>query len=331
MADRLSLAVEKGHVALPDAPLLVIGADAAADLAPLDRETARLMARYRDAHEATKLAGWISDPAPEGPFGGAVVFAPRSRDAQRAAIRTARASTGGPIVVDGPKTHGIDALYRELRDRAEVSPAWAKAHGKIFTVTGGDFGDWPEEAPALAPDGWWRAPGGFSEAGVDKASAYLAGLLPEAMTGAVVDLGAGWGYLARAILARDGVETVHLVENDRVSLAAAARNVTDGRAAFHWADATRWAPPGRADHVVTNPPFHAGRKAEPELGRAFIRAAAAMLTPKGGLWLVANRHLPYESALEASFREVREIGSDRAFKVFHAIRPRPENRTGKTP
>src|SRR6056297_3619880 len=170
------------------------------DLAAFDRENTRLIARYRDVHDAMKAAGWASDPAPEGPFAGAVVFAPRSREAQRAALRTARERTAGPIIVDGPKTHGIDALYRELRDRAEVSPAWAKAHGKIFTVTGGDFGDWPEEAPALAPDGWWRAPGGFSETGVDKASVCLAGLLPEAMPGAVVDLGAGWGYLARAVL-----------------------------------------------------------------------------------------------------------------------------------
>ena len=49
-----------------------------------------------------------------------IVFAPRARDDQRALIRLAREMTGGPIIVDGAKTDGIDALYRELRGRAEV-------------------------------------------------------------------------------------------------------------------------------------------------------------------------------------------------------------------
>jgi len=327
---RLSLGVEKGHVELPDGPILVIGADMNSDLAAFDRENTRLMARYRDVHDAMKAAGWASDPAPEGPFAGAVVFAPRSREAQRAALRTARERTAGPVIVDGPKTHGIDALYRELRGRAEVSSAWAKAHGKLFTVTGGDFSDWPAESPAQAADGWWRAPGVFSEGRIDRASAHLAELLPAALPGSVADLGAGWGYLSGAILAREGVETVHLVENDRVALEAARRNLDDGRAVFHWADATRWSAPALLDHVVTNPPFHAERKAEPELGRAFIRAAAAMLKPKGGLWLVANRHLPYEAALEGTFRELHEVGGDPGFKVIHATRPRAGHRTGKT-
>lgn len=323
MTGRLSLAVGKGHVALPEGPLLVIGAEADSDLAALDPATARLWPRHRGALDALEAEGWHSvDETPGGPFAGAIVFVPRARDAQRSAIRVARRHTAGPIVVDGPKTNGIDAFWRELRGRADVGEAYSKAHGKVFTVSGGDFSDWPDEAPALGPDAWWRAPGVFSADGVDRASAYLAGLLPGALKGRVVDLGAGWGYLARAVLDREGVTALDLVENDRTALEAARANITDPRAAFHWADALSWRPEGPADHVVMNPPFHAGRKPEPDLGRAFIRAAAAMLTPKGDLWLVANRHLAYETTLGETFREVREIGHDPAFKVLCAERPR---------
>jgi len=70
-----------------------------------------------------------------------------------------------------------------------------------------------------------------------------------------------------------------------------------------------------------NPPFHTGRAAEPSLGRAFIAAASRMLAPHGKLWMVANRHLPYEQALRDQFRNVDEIAGDGAFKVFHANRP----------
>ena len=57
------------------------------------------------------------------------------------------------------------------------------------------------------------------------------------------------------------------------------------------------------------------------LGVAFIRAAAGMLTPSGQLWLVANRHLPYEKAMETLFRDVAEIGGTAGFKVLRALRP----------
>ena len=81
-------------------------------------------------------------------------------------------------------------------------------------------------------------------------------------------------------------------------------------------------PPGY-DVIVSNPPFHAhGREGRPDIGRAFIAAAAAALKPGGALWLVANRHLPYEDVLDARFGEVSEVASSGAFKVIHAVRAR---------
>ena len=70
-----------------------------------------------------------------------------------------------------------------------------------------------------------------------------------------------------------------------------------------------------------NPPFHTDRRADPELGRAFIRAAARMLTRSGQLWMVANRHLPYEALLGELFAKVDETGGNTRFKILHATRP----------
>jgi 16S rRNA (guanine1207-N2)-methyltransferase len=75
------------------------------------------------------------------------------------------------------------------------------------------------------------------------------------------------------------------------------------------------------EHVVMNPPFHTGRDADPALGVGFIGAAARMLSPAGVLWLVANRHLPYDRSLTTLFREVQEIGGDAAFRVMRASHP----------
>lgn len=322
MSDRLCLALSRGVVALPEGDILILHPGPDTDLSCFDRDRTVVFARSASAQQRAVAEGWKTD-MPEEPCAAVIVALPRAREAARAAMRHARHLTGGPIIVDGNKTDGVDSFYREVKERAEVSDAWSKAHGKVFTVAGGIFDDWPSLDPVVGSDGWWRAPGVFSADGVDKASAYLAENLPGTLAGTVVDLGAGWGYLARAILDRAEVEVVHLVEDDVLALRSAEKNVTDGRARFHAADAKSWRPDAAVDHVVTNPPFHVGRAAEPELGRAFIRSAADMLKPKGSLWLVANRHLPYETTLEDCFRSVETLAQNPSFKIFHATSPKP--------
>jgi 16S rRNA (guanine1207-N2)-methyltransferase len=50
-----------------------------------------------------------------------------------------------------------------------------------------------------------------------------------------------------------------------------------------------------------------------------------MLAPNGSLWLVANRHLPYDAALADSFLVREDAGGDSAFRVIHATKPRRAN------
>jgi len=107
-------------------------------------------------------------------------------------------------------------------------------------------------------------------------------------------------------------------------------NVTDPRAEFHWADATQFKLSGTVakgfDGIVMNPPFHTARAAEPSLGKAFIASAAKLLAPHGTLWMVANRHLPYEAEAQSHFNQVTEIAGDARFKVIEAEKPRRSRR-----
>ncbi len=218
---------------------------------------------------------------------------PRAKGAAQARMAAARDVTDGPIVVDGQKTDGVEPLLRALRARATVSEAFSKAHGKVFVVQGGDFADWAGRTHEV--DGMTTRPGVFSAEHVDP------GCHPK-------------------------VTELHLVEADLTALDCARDNVTDPRARFHWDDATTHRPEARYDAVVTNPPFHDGRAGDPAIGRAFIAAAAGMLQRHGVLWLVANRHLPYEQALSAAFADVTEIGGDPRYKLFKAARPRGPGR-----
>ncbi|SFG81717.1 16S rRNA (guanine1207-N2)-methyltransferase [Palleronia marisminoris] len=254
-----------------------------------------------------------------GPAGCVVVSLPRTRLAARDLVARA-AELNVPLLIDGQKTDGIDSMLKAARARGTVGSVISKAHGKLFVVEGGDFADW-RAALQENSDGFLTPPGGFSADGIDPGSRLLIDALPP-LKGRVADLGAGWGALSVAILGSEAVTACDLVEADRPSLDCARRNVVDSRARFHWADATAWAPEDSVDHVVTNPPFHKGRAGDPGIGRAFLTTAARILAPRGVLWMVANRHLPYESHLETLFGEVAELSGSSAFKLFRAARPR---------
>jgi 16S rRNA (guanine1207-N2)-methyltransferase len=304
---------------------LMVGPQGDCDFAGLPPERLTIAQPHQPQHDQLRARGLKVGPAIEGKdYAGAIVFLPRSRpEALRSIAEATRAvEPGAPVLVDGQKTDGVDSILKLCRDRLAVSGPVVKAHGKLFGFRSAPvFDDWlADDWPMVGK--FHTAPGLFSADGIDPASAALAVALPGKLAGHVVDLGAGWGYLADAVLTRPEVITVDLVEADHRAIEAARRNITDPRARFHWADATRWEPSEKADIVVTNPPFHTGREANPALGRAFIATAARILKPRGTLWLVANRHLPYESALAELFREVREMAGTPAFKIIGATRPK---------
>jgi 16S rRNA (guanine1207-N2)-methyltransferase len=167
--------------------------------------------------------------------------------------------------------------------------------------------------------GLWSQPGIFSWDRIDPGTALLVSVLPP-LTGRGADLGCGIGVLARAVLASTGVTHLELIDIDRRAIAAARRNVADPRAVFHWADARTAALAGSLDFIVMNPPFHDGGVEDRALGQAFVQRSHAMLRDGGTVWLVANRHLPYEAVLRAAFAQVKLQGTQGGFKVYEAIK-----------
>ncbi|MDT0681218.1 methyltransferase [Roseicyclus sp. F158] len=324
---RLSLALDQGLVSVPETgEIVVFRPRSDADLSALPKERLRIVQGFRPDHDAWVRRGYtVYTDAPEG-FAAALVMVPRAKDEARALIAEALAP-GGPVIVDGQKTDGIDSLLKEVRRRdAEVSEAYSKAHGKTFRIDAapGTFADWLRPPAGPVSGGWVTAPGLFSADGPDEGSIALGKVLPADMKGRVADLGAGWGYLAFQVLEREKVASCTLIEAEHAAIEAARRNVRDDRAEFVWGDARSYTPERRFDAVVSNPPFHTTRAADPALGAAFIDSAARILAPHGTFWMVANRHLPYEAPLRAAFHDVTELSAPEGsgpFKLFAAKRP----------
>ncbi len=327
---RLSLALESPDLSIPDTGRIAVFAPRAGlhDLSPLPAERLHVISGFKPDSDHFAALGLPCATAPEGRYSAALVCLPRAKPQARGLIATAAGLTDGPVMVDGAKTDGIESILKDCRKRVDVAAPLSKAHGKLFSfpADGAAFADWLPGAPQKIEEGFVTLPGTFSADGIDPGSRLLARTLPDKLGGHVIDLGGGWGYLSARALERDHVVRLDLVEADHAALSCARQNLPDPRLHLHWDDATRWRPDALADCVISNPPFHTGRSAEPELGRAFIAAAATLLKPSGQLWLVANRHLAYEKTITDLFDTVEEAAGDNRFKVLHATRPSRKRR-----
>lgn len=265
-----------------------------------------------------------------------LVLPPRQRDEARALYARAilRTAPGGRVLAclrndEGAKSGEADLaklagpLGHLSKNKCRVF--WTQPlHGAADTEL---LDAWRQlDAPRPIADGRFMSrPGVFAWDRIDAASALLASQLPVGLRGAAADLGAGYGYLSSELLGRcPGIGSLDLYEAERRALDLARVNlaVQAERVAldFHWHDVTTGLAK-RFDVIVSNPPFHAqGRADRPDIGRRFIAVAAEALNPGGCLWMVANRHLPYEAELARHFASVRTVAQDNGFKVLEAVR-----------
>lgn len=288
------------------------------------------------ADELARNALRVGEAAAGETFPLVLLLPPRQRDEARALFARAlgHLQPGGTVLAAMPNSEGANSGEADLARLTGRVQHLSKHKCRVFwsTPTAVDIertllAEWLAlDAPRETGDGYLSRPGLFAWNRIDRASALLAGQLPLDLHGRVADLGAGYGYLAAQVLARcTQVSAIDLYEAEARALAPARINLQRAQqacgrevaVALHWHDVTRGLPQ-RYDAIVSNPPFHQGRADLPELGRAFIASAADALLPDGRLYLVANRHLPYEAVLQARFRAVRALIVQEGFKVIEA-------------
>lgn len=296
---------------------------------------------FRPEAESLQRAGielLDEDALPEATFPLVLVLPPRQREEARALLAKACAAVapGGRVVAAVANDEGAKSREADLEQLAGSVATLGKHHCRVFwtspdsTFNAALLEQWRLlDAPRkiLTQDvpggGFLSRPGIFAWDRIDPASALLAAALPDTLRGRVADFGAGWGYLSLQVLARcPQVQSLELYEADARALALAQRNLATARVPVHahWQDVAAGVD-ARFDTIVCNPPFHAlGRGERPDIGRAFIAAAAAALNPGGSLWLVANRHLPYEEALANGFASVRAVQQQGGFKIVQALK-----------
>ena len=158
-------------------------------------------------------------------------------------------------------------------------------------------------------------PGLFSWNRKDPGSEMLVNCLPE-LKGTGADFGCGYGYLSRQVMNRNpDIDTLFVIDEDYRAIDLCAENVEGVVPIWHDLRVPSGELPA-LDWIVMNPPFHSGKSTEPDLGKYFIRPAAASLKPGGKLYMVANAHLPYESIMKQYFADPKKLMEEGGYKVY---------------
>ena len=138
----------------------------------------------------------------------------------------------------------------------------------------------------------------FSCDKVDAASILLLENIP-ALTGRLLDLGCGYGTLG-IVLAKKNQVNLTMSDTNRIAVEYAARNAALNQVEAECVHSDGFENlSGRYDHIVLNPPIHAGK----EVIYRLYAGAAAHLVPSGALYLVIQKKHGAESTLKV----LREI------------------------
>ncbi|KIL98886.1 Ribosomal RNA small subunit methyltransferase C [Paramagnetospirillum magnetotacticum MS-1] len=328
--DALLLPFERDLVPLPERAFLM---RAEPHDALRDEWNARLICEqgFKPAYDRLIQAGFETVERLEGRFGAGLVLLTKHKAENRANLARAwdLLEPGGILVCCGANALGAASHEREAEKVFGLAGSLSKHQARTFWMKRGagprpaECAQWLEAASPRPVEGCAMVAraGCFSSEHVDKGSRLLMQCLPEGVAGRVADLGAGWGYLSAEILARfPSVTGVDLFEAESLALEDARTNLGgDPRAAFHWLDVGAGLPKcDPYDWIVSNPPFHEGRKADPAIGQGFINSAWKAIRRRGKFVLVANRSLPYEAELRRRFREVTLLREADGFKVYLA-------------
>lgn len=289
----------------------------------------------------TELAetGFNVAPTPlEGVFDAVLVLGTRQNEENQYNLARAMGLVrpGGLVVAAQHNTMGAARLQDGLQKLAggALDGVLTKHHARAVWARQTDQVDHNLKADWLAAGrlqqvagcGLLAQPGLFSWRQVDRGSELLARHLPAQLAGCGADIGAGWGYLTHQLLSRTrGITHMTLLEAESRALDAARKNLDRFAETttldFVWRDINEGLPTTGLDFVISNPPQHDDTGNNPNLTASCITQALRALKKGGTLYVVLNRHLPYEKLLNSHFASVTELCTAQdGFKVYAAVR-----------
>lgn len=241
---------------------------------------------------------------------------------------------GGQLWAAAPNTAGGKRLVHDAQLLFGAARGSSKAHQRVVhaikpahdinPLPWTDIaGVWPQTSQTLDVSGrtYTSVPGVFAHGRLDVGSALLCDQLPDLSGSRVLDLGGGIGVLAGTALQR-GAAHVDVIDVDASAVWCMQQTFARDDVRVAWGDVLDGLPWSEAlyDVVISNPPFHTGKRTDDSMVRAFVSTAAGHQRPGGTLWLVANAFLAYGPLLESYYAQVSRVAETPAFVVWRAVK-----------
>ena len=269
-------------------------------------------------------------PAAE-PHDMAVVYLPKSKDeiAFCFSVVSEALAPAARVMIVGPKKSAI----RSSRPVVEhyIGPVGASRPGRHCVlveahkaVTANTFeGVKTHRVEALGhPLDVVSLPGVFSHGKLDEGTGFLLEHLDVAGCTSALDWGCGAGVIGAALTVACPEATVDLVDSHVLAIESARRTLeANGLPADRVFPSDVFSDVhGTYDLIVSNPPFHQGLRADFSVPRRFIAEAAAHLTRRGRLVIVASSFINYTRHLAQAFGKVRVLAESKLFRVIEVRR-----------
>lgn len=223
---------------------------------------------------------------------------------------------GGPRLKQFLTDFGFNIIGEESKNKARV--IWAKIPTKNPEIISKAMSDASEQF--VEKINFLSIPGIFGWDKIDQGSSLLSSCLPDQLEGIGADFGCGYGYLSKTILQKfQHIKKLYCVDADLRAVHMCEKNCIEYKDKYEciWIDlACPYSNLKNLDFIIMNPPFHEGKTEDTNIGKTFILNASKALRKNGKLYLVANKHLPYEDILKHHFSNVKTLEQKNGFKVF---------------
>ena len=244
------------------------------------------------------------------------------------AMMTPLLEAGADLFLAGDNRGGINgadkllAPYSEKPIKRDSARRCSLYHGELSKpVAPFDLDSWFGRYQCQAGDTELTVlalPGVFSAAELDLGSQMLLAAVPP-MKGELLDFGCGAGVIGSVLAKRNPQLRVNLVDISALALESSRRTLAingllgEVYASDVYSDVTT-----QFQHIVSNPPFHAGLKTFYAATETFLAKAPEFLRPHGSLTIVANAFLRYQPILASHFKRTEVISHDNKFKVYQS-------------
>lgn len=248
--------------------------------------------------------------------------------------------TGGILLLSGENNLGVKSMIADAGDIYDQVAVIAYKKGcrvacAVSSSQDKNLPHWAKQ-PGIQPGTWdelfldtpagqihlLSLPGIFSFDRLDDGTQLLLTHLEVPAGSSVLDLGCGYGVIGLCA-AKLGATRVDLVDDNLLAVAASrqnALNLDKKNVSAIASDVCSELHGLSYDLVLSNPPFHSGRKVDFDIAHAFIQQSAQVLRPGGRLLMVANRFIPYDEQMQAVFKKVNCVASDNRYRILQCVK-----------